>query len=114
MFLFFADQLTEFYSAFNALTYITTRGILSALTALVVSFIIGPKLIQKLSLNDIGESIRKDGPETHSVKQGTPTMGGLLILFSITISTLIWGGSYEQVHCQCFVLNNRFWTHWVC
>ena len=91
MFLFFADQLTEFYSAFNALTYITTRGILSALTALVVSFIIGPKLIQKLSLNDIGESIRKDGPGTHSVKQGTPTMGGLLILFSITISTLIWG-----------------------
>jgi len=78
LFLFFADQLTEFYSAFNALTYITTRGILSALTALVVSFIIGPKLIQKLSLNDIGESIRKDGPETHSVKQGTPTMGGLL------------------------------------
>jgi len=91
LFLFFADQLTEFYSAFNALTYITTRGILSALTALVVSFIIGPKLIQKLSLNDIGESIRKDGPGTHSVKQGTPTMGGLLILFSITISTLIWG-----------------------
>ena len=91
MFLFFADQLTEFYSAFNALTYITTRGILSALTALVVSFIIGPKLIQKLSLNDVGESIRQDGPESHSIKQGTPTMGGLLILFSITISSVIWG-----------------------
>ena len=91
MFLFFADQLTEFYSPFRALTYITTRGILSALTALLVSFIIGPKLIQKLSLNDIGESIRQEGPESHSVKEGTPTMGGLLILFSITISSLIWG-----------------------
>ncbi len=91
MFLFFADQLTEFYSAFNALTYITTRGILSALTALLVSFVLGPKLIQKLSFNDIGESIRQEGPESHSVKEGTPTMGGLLILFSITISALIWG-----------------------
>ena len=91
MFLFFADQLTEFYSAFNALTYITTRGILSALTALLVSFVLGPKLIQKLSFNDIGESIRQEGPESHSVKEGTPTMGGLLILFSITISSLIWG-----------------------
>ena len=91
MFLFFADQLTEFYSAFNALTYITTRGILSALTALVASFIIGPKLIQKLALNDVGESIRKDGPESHSIKQDTPTMGGLLILFSIIISSVIWG-----------------------
>jgi len=91
LFLFFADQLTEFYSAFNALTYITTRGILSALTALLVSFVLGPILIQKLSFNDVGESIRQDGPESHSVKEGTPTMGGLLILFSITISTLIWG-----------------------
>ncbi|MBM23338.1 MAG: phospho-N-acetylmuramoyl-pentapeptide-transferase [Gammaproteobacteria bacterium] len=91
MFLFFADQLTEFYSAFNALTYITTRGILSALTALLVSFVLGPKLIQKLSFNDVGESIRQDGPESHSVKEGTPTMGGLLILFSIIISTVIWG-----------------------
>ena len=91
MFLFFADQLIEFYSAFNALTYITTRGILSALTALLVSFVLGPKLIQKLSFNDIGESIRQEGPESHSVKEGTPTMGGLLILFSITISALIWG-----------------------
>ena len=91
MFPFFADQLTEIYSAFNALTYITTRGILSALTALLVSFVLGPKLIQKLSVNDIGESIRQEGPESHSVKEGTPTMGGLLILFSLTISTLIWG-----------------------
>ena len=91
MFPFFADQLTEIYSAFNALTYITTRGILSALTALLVSFVLGPKLIQKLSINDIGESIRQEGPESHSVKEGTPTMGGLLIVFSITISTLIWG-----------------------
>ena len=90
MFLYFSDQLIEFYSAFNAFTYITTRGILSALTALVVSFVFGPKLISLLEGEKIGEVIRDDGPESHSSKQGTPTMGGLLILVSIAISTIIW------------------------
>ena len=90
MFLYFSDQLIEFYSAFNAFTYITTRGILGALTALVVSFVFGPKLISLLEGGKVGEVIREDGPESHSSKQGTPTMGGILILFSVTISTLIW------------------------
>ena len=90
MFLYFSDHLIEFYSAFNAFTYITTRGILSALTALVVSFVFGPKLISLLEGEKIGEVIRDDGPESHSSKQGTPTMGGLLILVSIAISTIIW------------------------
>ena len=90
MFLFFSEQLTDFFSAFNAFTYITTRGILSALSALVISFVFGPKLIRALSNNKIGEKIRSDGPSTHSSKSGTPTMGGLIILLSITVSTLIW------------------------
>jgi len=90
LFLYFSDQLIEFFSAFNAFTYITTRGILSALTALIVSFVFGPKLINLLETEEIGEVIREDGPESHSLKQGTPTMGGLLILFSVAISTLIW------------------------
>ena len=85
MFLYFSDQLIEFFSAFNAFTYITTRGILSALTALIVSFVLGPKLINLLETEEIGEVIREDGPESHSLKQGTPTMGGLLILFSVAI-----------------------------
>jgi len=63
---------------------------LSALTALVISFIFGPKLINLLEGNDIGESIREDGPRSHSKKKGTPTMGGILILLSVSISTLIW------------------------
>ena len=90
MFLFFSEQLTDFFSAFNAFTYITTRGILSALSALIISFLFGPKLIRLLSNNEISETIRSDGPETHSLKSGTPTMGGLIILLSITVSTLIW------------------------
>lgn len=90
MFLYFSDQFIEFFSAFNAFTYITTRGILSALTALIVSFVFGPKLINLLETEKIGEAIREDGPDSHSLKYGTPTMGGLLILFSVAISTLIW------------------------
>jgi phospho-N-acetylmuramoyl-pentapeptide-transferase len=90
LFLFFSDQLIEIFSAFNAFTYITTRGILSALTALVISFVFGPRLINLLEGNDIGESIRDDGPTTHSKKKGTPTMGGILILLSVSVSTLIW------------------------
>ena len=68
MFLFFSEQLTDFFSAFNAFTYITTRGILSALSALIISFAFGPILIRTLSNNEIGENIRPDGPETHTVK----------------------------------------------
>ena len=90
MFLFFSDQLIEIFSAFNAFTYITTRGILSALTALVISFLFGPRLISLLEGNDIGESIREDGPISHTKKKGTPTMGGILILLSVSVSTLIW------------------------
>ena len=93
MFLFFSDQLIEIFSAFNAFTYITTRGILSALTALVISFLFGPKIISLLEGNDIGESIREDGPISHTKKKGTPTMGGILILLSVSVSTLIWSSS---------------------
>jgi len=58
LFLFFSEQLTDFFSAFNAFTYITTRGILSALSALIISFVFGPKLIRLLSNNEISENIK--------------------------------------------------------
>jgi phospho-N-acetylmuramoyl-pentapeptide-transferase len=70
--------------------YITFRTIYAAITALVISFILGPWLIQKLQALQIGQSIRKVGPESHFKKEGTPTMGGTLILLAIVLPTLLW------------------------
>jgi phospho-N-acetylmuramoyl-pentapeptide-transferase len=85
-----AEYLTQFYSGFNAFQYIITRTILGALTALFVTLLIGPRLIRYLDKYRIGQEVRHDGPETHLEKAGTPTMGGLLILFSICVSILCW------------------------
>ncbi|MEE8307886.1 MAG: phospho-N-acetylmuramoyl-pentapeptide-transferase [Gammaproteobacteria bacterium] len=85
-----AAYLTQFYSGFNVVSYLTMRGILSALTALAICFLLGPYMIQRLAVRQIGQSIRDDGPETHLLKAGTPTMGGALLLVAIAISTLLW------------------------
>lgn len=85
-----AEYLTEFHSGFNVFQYITLRTILGTLTSLFVAFWIGPKLIRQLSTQQIEQSIRDDGPQSHLEKSGTPTMGGLLILVSIMIGTLCW------------------------
>ena len=76
--------------AFNVFNYITLRTVLAALTSLIISFIVGPTMIRKLTAYKIGQSIRDDGPQTHLIKAGTPTMGGALILVSVAISTLLW------------------------
>lgn len=76
--------------AFNVFSYITLRAVLAMLTALMISFIIGPAMIRKLTAYKIGQSVRDDGPQTHLVKAGTPTMGGALILVAMAISTLLW------------------------
>ena len=85
-----AQYLQEFYSGFNVFNYLTLRAILGALTALIISFIVGPGMIRRLSAYNIGQPIRDDGPETHFCKAGTPTMGGALILIAIAVSTLLW------------------------
>jgi phospho-N-acetylmuramoyl-pentapeptide-transferase len=90
MLLYLADYLTQIYSGFNAFTYITLRAIMGALTALVMSFVLGPFVIRRLINRQIGQTVRSDGPQTHLVKAGTPTMGGLLILLAIISSTLLW------------------------
>ena len=77
--------------AFNVFTYITLRTVLAAMTALAISFIIGPWMIRRLTALKIGQSVRDDGPQTHLIKAGTPTMGGALILTSVVITTLLWG-----------------------
>ncbi|MEJ2755714.1 MAG: phospho-N-acetylmuramoyl-pentapeptide-transferase, partial [Gammaproteobacteria bacterium] len=82
--------LEDFYSGFNVFQYLTFRGILGALTALVISFVIGPFFIRHLTVKQIGQSIRDDGPQSHLQKAGTPTMGGALILASIVFSMALW------------------------
>lgn len=90
MLIWLAEYLSQFDSSFNVFRYLTLRTVLSVLTALVISFIVGPPMIRRLSAYKIGQTVRDDGPETHFSKAGTPTMGGALILVAIALSTLLW------------------------
>lgn len=91
MFLTLAEYLQQYESGFAVFQYITLRTILGTVTALVLSLMIGPSMIRKLSSYKIGQQVRDDGPQSHLSKAGTPTMGGALILVAIAISTLLWG-----------------------
>lgn len=82
--------LRDVISGANLFRYITFRSAMAALTALALSFIIGPWMIRKLQQHQIGEAIRSDGPPTHLAKAGTPTMGGLLILLTVSVPTLLF------------------------
>lgn len=82
--------LVQYFTFFNIFQYITFRAAYAALTALIISFLLGPWLIKKLKEWKVGESIREDGPRSHFVKSGTPTMGGLLIITAISVSILLW------------------------
>jgi len=84
-------QLEVLDSGFTVFQYITLRGILSAVTALLISLLIGPRMIRYLNSLQIGQAVRTDGPETHLVKSGTPTMGGALIIVAIVTGSLLWG-----------------------
>ena len=98
MFLTLAEYLQQFDSGFAVFQYITLRAILCTITALVLSLVIGPTMIRKLSSYKIGQQVRDDGPESHLSKAGTPTMGGALILVAIAITTLLWSDlSSEKV-----------------
>lgn len=91
MMLYLSDYLAGFDPAFSVFHYLTLRAILGALTALVLSFLVGPMMIRKLTQYKVGQAVRDDGPESHLQKAGTPTMGGALILVAISFSTLLWG-----------------------
>ncbi len=82
--------LSSDYSILNVFRYITFRSAYSGLTALALSLILGSFMIRLLQKYQIGEKIRKHGPQAHNVKSGTPTMGGLLIIFTFLLSTLLW------------------------
>ena len=90
MLLELAQWLGKDIRAFNVFSYITLRAVLSCLTALVLSFVVGPAMIRKLTAYKIGQAVRNDGPQSHLAKAGTPTMGGALILVSVVVTTLLW------------------------
>ncbi len=91
MLVIFFDWLSQYYSGFGVFQYLTLRAILAVLTALGISLVFGPKMIRSLTSLKMGQPIRDDGPETHQIKAGTPTMGGALILLAIAFSTVLWG-----------------------
>lgn len=90
MLLTLSEYLAQYYTAFNVFSYLTLRAILGVLTALSIALLVGPKMIKKLSVKQIGQVVRDDGPQSHFSKAGTPTMGGALILVAIAVSTLLW------------------------
>lgn len=90
MFLEWIYPLVKVFSPLNILRYLTFRSAYAAVTSLFISFLFGPWIINKLRKVKFGQSVRTDGPESHLVKSGTPTMGGLLILASVVFSTLLW------------------------
>jgi phospho-N-acetylmuramoyl-pentapeptide-transferase len=91
MLLWLAEYLTQYHSGFAVVQYLSLRAIFAVITALSVALFLGPMVIRKLRKYQIGQTIREDGPKSHLSKAGTPTMGGALILLSITVSTLLWG-----------------------
>ena len=91
------QSLSPEFGFFRVFQYLTFRAVMAALTALLIGLVAGPRVIRRLTELKIGQPIRTDGMETHHVKSGTPTMGGVLILAALSISTLLW-----------FDLSNRF------
>ena len=90
MLLELARFLAHDIRGFNVFNYITLRAVMATLTALMISFMVGPTMIRKLTQYKVGQSVRDDGPQTHLIKAGTPTMGGALILVAIAVATLLW------------------------
>ena len=90
------NWMARYLSAPHLFQYITFRTIMAALTALAVSLLMGPMLIRKLGALKAGQVVRSDGPQTHLVKAGTPTMGGVMILLSVAVATLLWADLHNR------------------
>lgn len=86
----FLFPLSEYFTPLNIFQYITFRAAYAAVTSLLISFMFGPKVIELLRRLKFGEEIRSDGPQTHQIKAGTPTMGGVLITMSMVLAILLW------------------------
>ena len=96
MLLELADWMARHFTALHLFQYITFRTIMAALTALAMSLLFGPGLIMRLAALKAGQVVRSDGPQTHLVKAGTPTMGGVMILLAIAIATLLWADLHNR------------------
>jgi len=90
MLLILAQWLQDDFSFFRVFNYITFRAVMATLTALLIGLAAGPWVIRKLTTLKMGQAVRTDGPQTHLVKSGTPTMGGVLILIGIFVSCMLW------------------------
>ena len=91
MFLELISFLSSLDTGFNVLSYLTVRAVFAMMTSLLITLLLGKWIISKLQQYQIGQVIRSDGPESHQDKEGTPTMGGVLILFAFFTSVIIWG-----------------------
>ncbi|MGO3057564.1 MAG: phospho-N-acetylmuramoyl-pentapeptide-transferase [Halomonas sp.] len=91
MLLHLANFLAQYQTGFQVFNYLTLRVILAALTSLMLCLWLGPWVIRRLVEGQIGQAVRDDGPQSHLSKAGTPTMGGVMILLAMAISTFIWG-----------------------
>ena len=97
MFYHILFPLHQTFSVFNVFRYLTFRTAYAALTALLVSILVGPYVIRMLKRLQVGQVIRQDGPKSHDRRQGTPTMGGLLIIGTMTLATLLWANLDDAV-----------------
>lgn len=97
MFREFLYPLVRYFTPLNVFQYITFRAAYAAVTSLLICFILGPAVISFLRQKEAGESIRPDGPQSHQVKSGTPTMGGIMINTAILFSLLLWM-DFESVY----------------
>ena len=106
--------LGEDIRAFQVFNYLSLRAVMAALTALAIGFMAGPATIRYLKAMKMGQAVRTNGPKTHIVKDGTPTMGGVLILIAIGLSTLLWMDlSNRFVWVVLFVTLGFGWIGWV-
>ena len=103
MFYYLLYPLREIFFGFNVFGYISFRAVGAALTALIISFLFGPKIIRILQSRQIGETIRLDGPESHLKKEGTPTMGGIIVLLAVILPTFLWA-KLTDMHIQLILL----------
>jgi phospho-N-acetylmuramoyl-pentapeptide-transferase len=90
MFLELFYPLVKYFSGFNVFKYLTFRSAYAVVTSLLIAFLLGPWVIERLRILKFGQAVRSDGPESHLAKTGTPTMGGLLIIVAVSVSVLLW------------------------
>jgi phospho-N-acetylmuramoyl-pentapeptide-transferase len=114
MLLELAQWLAKDIRAFSVFNYLTLRAVLATLTALSIGLFFGPLVIRKLAELKIGQAVRQNGPQTHLTKTGTPTMGGVLVLIAIGLSTLLWADLQNRFVWVVLLITIGFgWIGWV-